>query len=51
MLLGDGYSGLYSSEFNDIFRTGKQDIGNGKKQAIDNFCQFVKCSWFVILIS
>ena len=36
MLLGDGYSGLYSSEFNDIFRTEKQDIGNGKKQAIDN---------------
>lgn len=48
VLLGDGYNGLYSSEFSDIFRNGKQDTRNGKT-AIDNFCQFVKCSWFLTI--
>ena len=42
-LLRDDYNGLYSSEFSDIFRNGKQDTRNAKT-VIDNFCQFVKCS-------
>ena len=42
-LLRDDYNGLYSSEFSDIIRNGKQDTRN-VKTVIDNFCQFVKCS-------